>query len=128
MNKQQVKRGSFLYKILRTIDVFWRHLDGFVDDFEQLDWVYEQRPLFSKEGLIKDDLSLIPFRDRKFGQIVRDYGGWKAITKEDFVPSEELYEKLESIGFGREQFDLSRRYLANPSEYKTQALKRKYPK
>jgi hypothetical protein len=118
-------RDSFWYKVLRTLDILWVSLDGFTPDLEQLDWVFDERPLFSKEGLIKIDISQLPFRDHKLKKIAKKYGGWEVITDPEFVPPRELYERLEKIGFRRDDFDLSRRYLANPDEYKENARKRR---
>jgi len=118
-------RDTLLYKVIRIVDILWFSLDGYTPDLEQLDWIFSDRELFSKEGLIKIGISTIPFRDGKLKKIAHKFGGWTVITDPDFVPPEKLYEKLESIRFGRDEFDRTRRYLADPEEYKTNARKRR---
>ena len=123
-----MRRHSVFYNWLWQVDNVWLHLDGYVSDFERLDWNYEERPLFSKDGLIKSEPSIMPFRDRELKQIVKEYGGWELVTDPSFNPPEELCSKLQAIGSNRERFEHSRRYLRSPGIYRRQALDTKWRK
>lgn len=123
-----IKPGSPIYEVLWKIDSLWLHLNGFCPDFEQLDYVDTERPLFTKKGLIKWLPSVIPLRDLKLKKIATEFGGWDEITSPTFIPTEELYSKLEAIGYDRQQFDHSRRYIADPDAYRRQAVEAKWGK
>jgi hypothetical protein len=111
-------------KILRQCDIFWFSLSGYITDLERLDFVWEDRHLFTKEGLIKHNLSSFPWADRELKLIARRYGGWKALMKPDFQPSDQLLSELESAGFTRSEFEHSRIYN-DPSALHELILKRR---
>ncbi len=117
-----VSRTSRLYRTVRRIDSFLYVFLGYIPDFRQLDFVHERRELFTKEGLIKQELSLIPFTDRALKSAVKELGGWQWIMSEDFKPTEEVYKKLEAAGFAREKYEKSRAYLKDPTGYRRRAL------
>ncbi len=119
------KRFS-LHNLLRKVDIFWYVNHGYIPDFRLLDFVHQERQLFSKSGLIRRQLSIIPFTDRKLKAAVIKLGGWEAIIAPQFEVTEEVYAALEKAGFERDQFDLSRKYLANPSLYHSEALTERY--
>jgi|GEM_PF-1538938 len=114
--------------LLKKVDIAWYVSHGFVPDFRKLDFVYEERRLFSKSGLIRTHLSVIPFVDGKLKAAVKKLGGWNVICAPQFEVTEEVYVALEKAGFEREQFDLSRKYLANRSLYHSEALAKRYEK
>jgi hypothetical protein len=118
-------RSSRFFKFLRQVDNFWFHLDGFAVDAELLDWIYGERELFKKDGWIKEELSLIPGRDLSLKRIAKEYGGWQTISSKTFSPPEELYRKLDYIGFSRTAFDHTRRFLADPAGYRKSAMQEK---
>jgi hypothetical protein len=116
--------NGMLRRIIQLIDIYWLALDGYITDFEQLDYVYSERRPFSKSGMIKDSLSMFPWRDRLLKRIANQYGGWERIMSPDYEVTEKIYADLERAGFSRESYNLSRKYLADPKEYRTRALRR----
>ncbi len=121
-------RKFSLRDITKKVDIAWYVNLGFIPDFRQLDFVHQKRSLFSKTGLIKIQLSIIPFTDRKLKSAVGKLGGWRTITSPQFEVTEDVYFALEEAGLERDQFDLSRKYLANPSFYRSEALTERYGK
>lgn len=112
-----MKRSSVFYNFLRKIDVFVYVNRGLIPDLKRLDFVREERQLFSDEGLLRISMSIIPGTDGRLKATVKALGGWQVLMQPSFIVTEEVYSKLERSGLGREQFDKSRAYIANPSRY-----------
>lgn len=116
---------GFAYKLIRRIDTFWLFLSGYTPDFERLEFFHQERKFFTKDALIKEQLSLIPGTEMSLKSAVRHFGGWERLMDSQIELNEEIYEQLEKSGFSREQVDLSRRFLADPKGYRDSALHKK---
>lgn len=114
-----------MMNILRGFDTLWSTLRGYTPDFERLSFVHKERRLFSNEGLVKERLSLIPFDEFALKRVVEKYGGWQKITRENFIPPEELLAALENAGLSRTDFLHSREFLASPSDYRKRAISKR---
>ncbi len=114
----------FIRRTELSVQIFF----GFTPDFEKLDYVFYSRPLFSKEGLIRDHLSLLPFADTSLKRVVKDLGGWEHITDPEYLPNSEEYERLAEVGFSKDDFNKTREYLSDRSAYNRRALARQKEK
>lgn len=112
-----MNKNSIFYKFLRNIDIFVYVNRGLIPDLERLDFVREERKLFSDGGLLRISMSIIPGTDGQLKATVKALGGWDLLMQPSFIVTEEVYSKLEGSGLGREQLDRSRAYIAKSSGY-----------
>ena len=122
-----MNRNSLLYKVLRNLDSFQFVYRGLEPDFDQLDFLRDERKLFSDKGLIRARMTMLPGTDMALVAAVKELGGWDAIMQPSFVVTEEVYSRLERAGFSREQLDKSREFNADPSGYRFRAQNQRYP-
>lgn len=119
-------RTSKVFKLLRDIDITLTVWRGLLPDFQRLAFVYEERKLFSDDGLIKIGLSMIPGTERPLKAAVKKLGGWNHIVSPSFTVTEEVYSTLESAGLSRERFNKTREYLGDPVGYVNKAKQRRH--
>lgn len=107
----------FVFSIFRVIDTWWFSAHGYLPDVAKLNSDFANRKFFSKSGLIKHQLSLLPWSEIKLKRAVSRHGGWDYVVKPETEITDKMYQDFESAGYTREQFDHSRRYLSDPKKY-----------